>query len=115
MTPRALFLVTSDPRASGRPAEAVRIAAGVAAWKKVEVTLYLHSAAVLALGEFADDLIDGDNFRQYLPVLADSGAKFFMQDSEVLAQSEKTVPDVQAIKEAELADLAAKSQYVLRF
>ena len=115
MKPSVLFLVSSDPRASGLPAEAVRIAAGVAAWKKVEVTLYLHSAAVLALGEFADDLIDGDKFRQYLPVLADSGGKLFIQDSAALTASEKTMSGVRVLNAAELADLAAVSHYVLRF
>jgi hypothetical protein len=115
MNPLAFFLVTSDPRTSGRPAEAVRIAAGVAAWKKVHVAIYFYSAAVLALGEFADELIDGDNYRQYLPVLADSGGKLFIQDSAALTESGKTMPGVQALSEAELAELTATSQYVLRF
>jgi hypothetical protein len=115
MNPRALFLVTSDPRTSGRPAEAVRIAAGVAAWEKVEVNIYFYSAAVLALGEFPDELIDGDIYGQYLPVLAHSGGKLFAQDSAALTASEKTIAGVQVLNDSELADLTATSQYVLRF
>ena len=48
MKPRLLLIVTTDPRISPRPAEAVRIAAGVGAWQKIDVTLYLRDAAVLA-------------------------------------------------------------------
>src|SRR6266498_3809879 len=73
MTPGILFIVTSDPRTSPRPAEAVRIAAGVGAWRKVAVTIYLRGAAVLALSEFPEDLADGDNFSRYLPLMRDSG------------------------------------------
>ena len=116
MKPRALFLVTSDPRTSGRPAEAARIAAGVAAWQKVEVALYLRGAAVLAIGEFADELIDGDNFRQYLPVLADSGGKIYVQHTAPwLAGSDHATANTQSLDDAGLAHLAATSDYVLRF
>src|SRR5947207_3949702 len=73
MNRRALFVVTSDPRTSPRPAEAVRIAAGVGAWKKVAITIYLRDAAVLALGEFPEDLVDGDQLSRYLPLVAECG------------------------------------------
>ena len=53
MKPKLLLLVTSDPRTSARPAEAVRIAAGIGAWKKADVTLYLLSFQVQRLVVFA--------------------------------------------------------------
>lgn len=65
--PSVLFLLGSDPRSSARPAEAIRVAAGVAAWKKVDVTVYLRGPAVLALGEWLDELRDEDNYSRYLP------------------------------------------------
>ena len=40
MKPRVLFIVTGDPRTSPRPAEAVRIAAGVVAWKRADIAVY---------------------------------------------------------------------------
>ena len=111
-----LFIVTGDPRTSPRPAEAVRIAAGVSAWRKVAVTVYLRDAAVLALSEFPDNLADGDNFGRYLPLLEESGGRICAQrgaallndigDSSVLFQ--ETDDD-------ELAALVAKNDCVLRF
>ena len=68
-----LVAVTSDPRTSHRPAEGIRIAAGVAAWRKVDVRLYLGGAAVLALSSDVDDLVNEESFREYLPMLNESG------------------------------------------
>src|SRR3989442_14212090 len=79
MLPGILFIINSDPRTSPRPAEAVRIAAGVSAWRKVAVTVYLSGAAVLALSEFPDDLAEGENFGRYLPLLKESGGAICAQ------------------------------------
>jgi sulfur relay (sulfurtransferase) DsrF/TusC family protein len=75
MNRRLLFIIDSDPQSSHRPAEAVRIAAGIAAWKQVEVSLYFRGAASLALTDEAESLIDGDNFTRYLPILREAGAR----------------------------------------
>jgi hypothetical protein len=66
---KALFVITSDPRTSHRPAEAVRIAAGVGAWKKVAVSLYLHGAAARILDEATGDFVDEEHIARYLPML----------------------------------------------
>ena len=58
MKRQALFIIGGDPRISARPAEAIRIAAGIGTWKKISVRIYLEGAAVLALSEFPDDLVD---------------------------------------------------------
>ncbi len=116
MNRRALFIVTSDPRQTGRVAEAVRIAAGVGAWPQVEVTLYLHGHATLALGEDAEDLIDGDNFTRYLPMLAEAGRPFLVQRGVgVTLHSADAPPLVEFIDDAQLAARAAASHCVLRF
>ena len=65
MNPGALFVIDTDPRSSGRPAEAVRIAAGVGVWKRIDVAVYLRDAAILILGENTDELVDQDNFTRY--------------------------------------------------
>ena len=116
MKRRALFIVTSDPRQTGRVAEAVRIAAGVGAWPQVEVTLYLHGDAVLALGEDAEDLIDGDNFIRYLPMLAEGGRAILVQQGVPVAFSPADAPpQVEFIDDAQLAVRVAASHCVLRF
>ena len=114
--PKMLVIVTGDPRTSPRPAEAVRIAAGVGAWKKVEVTLYLRGAAVLALGEFVDDLVDEDNFTRYLPIAAEGGRPIYVQQgSPQLGELGEPALKYQELSDDDLADLAAKSTYVVRF
>lgn len=112
----ALFIITSDPRRTGRVAEAVRIAAGVGAWPQVEVTLYLRGAAILALGEDAEDLIDGDNFIRFLPMLAEGGRVILVQREgvAVLDKQEPRTPFV-TVDDDELAGRIAGSHCVLRF
>jgi hypothetical protein len=116
MKPRVLFIVTSDPRVSPRPAEAVRIAAGVGVWQKAEVALYLRSAAVLALGETAEGLVDEDILAQSWPVLMNA------QRPVYAAKGTAGLPDPASahakfteISDDELARLAAEQNCVLHF
>ena len=114
--PKVLIIVTGDPRVSPRPAEAVRIAAGVGAWKKVDITLYLRDSAVLALSEFADEFVDEDNYTRYLPIVAEFGRPIFVQkDSPQLSDLGEPALKYQEISDDELARLASVSNYVLRF
>ena len=116
MTPGVLFIITSDPRTSPRPAEAVRIAAGVGAWRKVAVTVYLRGAAVLALSEFPDDLTDGDNFSRYLPLVRDSGGVIYAQCGAAQLKDLGHLPvSFQETGDEELAALVAKNDYIVRF
>ena len=112
----ALFIVNSDPRTSPRPAEAIRIAAGIGAWKKVEITLVLCEAAVLALREFPDELVDEDNFTRYLPLLRDWGRPVYVETGAPLLQDLGDTPvPFERIGITQVAELAAKSDCVLRF
>ena len=116
MKPSLLFIVASDPRTSARPAEAVRIAAGVGAWQKAEVHLYLRGAAVLALSEFADELIDEDNFTRYLPMLRHGDQRLWVQKGNpLLADLGQPALPFEEIDDAQLARRCAASSHVLRF
>jgi hypothetical protein len=113
---KALFIVNSDPRTSPRPAEAVRIAAGVGTWRKVEVTLVLCEAAVLALSEFPDELVDEDNFTRYLPIVGEFGRPVYVETGAPLLEDLGQTPvSYERITVARLARLAADSDCVLRF
>jgi sulfur relay (sulfurtransferase) DsrF/TusC family protein len=113
---RVLFIVTSDPRVSPRPAEAVRIAAGVSAWESIQSVLYLRGAAVLALGESAEELVDGDNFLQYLPLAAEAGRRVCAQrGSPLLSELGEARVKFDPVDDDELAALTADSDCVLRF
>jgi hypothetical protein len=116
MKPRVLFLITSDPRTSARPAEAIRIAAGVGAWRKVEVDVGLREAAVLALSEFPDGLVDEENYTTYLPLLRELGRPIYVQQSSrLLSQIGQASLPFEAIADERFAELALRSCAVLRF
>jgi len=116
MKPKVLIIVTSDPRTSPRPAEAVRIAAGIGAWQKVELSLYLRGAAVLALGENAEDLVDGENYVRYLPLVAESGRNLYAEaGAAALNELGETQLKFAAIDDSQLTELASTSTSVLSF
>ena len=51
----------------------MRIAAGVGAWNKVKVHLHLDGPAVRCADEFAEELINGHLFTEYLPAVLNHG------------------------------------------
>jgi hypothetical protein len=79
--PRTLVLIETDPRSSARPAEGIRIAAGIGAWQKTDVTLLLRGPAGYSLQEYADELVDEDNFTHYLPLAAGGPRPIYIEDS----------------------------------
>jgi hypothetical protein len=116
MSRSILFVIDADPRVSGRPAEAVRIAAGIGAWNKVTVSLYLRGFATLMLAEDIADLVDSDNYERYLPSLSEPGSPIYVQNSSsFLAQAKTGRAAYQEISDQKLADLAAKHSQVIRF
>ncbi len=111
-----LFVIDTDPRSSGRPAEAVRIAAGLAVWKRIEVTVYLRAAAVLILGEETDELVDQDNFTRFLPILGESGRPIYVQEGTPwLASLGQSALPFREISDGGLAQLAMERSQVIRF
>ena len=116
MKPKLLVIVSTDPRKSPRPAEAIRIAAGVGTWRKADVTLYLRGAAVLALSEFADELEDGDNFIRYLPIVGEFGRPVYVQKGVAeLQELGETRLSWQELDDKELACMAADHNCVSYF
>lgn len=116
MNPRVLFMITSDPRTSGKPAEAIRIAAGVSAWKKAKIAVYLRDSAVLALAEDCSDLMNEDNFTRYLPMLVENNVTIYAQDGNaLLGELGDAAIDFKRMTDAELAKVAVGQTYVMRF
>ena len=92
------------------------MAAGIGAWGKVDVSLHLRDAAVLALGEFAGELVDGDHFERYLPLVAESGRSISVQrDAPLLRELGPAAIHFDPMDESQLAALAASSRSVVRF
>ena len=116
MNPTVLVIISSDPRTSPRPAEAIRIAAGVGAWQKADVTVCLCEAAVLALSEVTDGFVDEDNFTDYLPLLGQSVRPVYVETGVPLMNNLGTSPvKYERVNVAQLAQMAARSDYVMRF
>jgi hypothetical protein len=116
VNPSLLFVITSDPRTSHRPAEAIRIAAGVGVWKRADVAVYLRGPAVLALGEHTEDLMDEENYTRYLPSVRDFGRPIYVQrGAPLLASPGQTSFKIEEIDDDQLAALSANSTGVLRF
>lgn len=116
MSPRLCILITSDPRLSPRPAEAVRIAAALCAGRRVDVTVYLHGPAIRALHECVEGLVDDENFERYWPILGEMNRPVCVQRHapELAALNEPRLPFRETGLD-ELAQLLRDSTYVLRF
>ncbi len=111
MKRRVLILASGDPRTSGTVAEAVRIAAGLCAHERLDVTFCFHDAAVEVLRADWEDLVDGDFYADYLPALAGSGTIL----TTGAADNAPPTVTVNRISPAELQQLKANSDRVLRF
>ena len=110
------MVITDDPRASHRPAEAIRIAAGVGAWEQVEITLYLHGPAILALSQFTEELVHEEAYTQYLPMVARFGRPIFVQrEALLLPELGETPWAYEEISENQLAALTARTNCVVHF
>src|SRR5574341_1504413 len=116
MKPSVLFIITSDPRVSHRPAEAIRIAAGVGAWQRVQVRLLFHGPAARALAEQVDELVDEESFTQYLPLLQSQSQPFYLPEE---TPSRDWIPDsrwkISRVSTHQAAELSAGMNWVLRF
>ena len=116
MNRKMLVIVNSDPRTSPRPAEAIRIAAGIGTWRKVDVTLVLCGAAALALSEFPDELLDEDHFTRYLPIVGEFGRPVYVETGAPFLQDLGQSPVAyERITIPQLAALASASDFVMRF
>ncbi len=116
MNPSVLIVIASDPRTSPRAAEAVRIAAGISVWGRLDVQVCLQGAAVQMLGEFPDDLMDGDQVTQCLPMLARHNCSLYVGRDAVptLPTARAEIP-FQEIDASQLGALAAQCRCLLRF
>jgi hypothetical protein len=113
--PKTLVLVETDPRLSPRPAEAIRIAAGIGAWKKTDVTLLLRGPAGYSLQEYADELVDEDNFSHYLPLVAESPRPIYIENSFTdLAALDNSPWPYEIVTPQRAAELIHSSDYLIR-
>lgn len=113
--PKTLVIIETDPRTSARPAEGIRIAAGIGVWKKTEVTLLLRGPAGYSLQEYADELIDEDNFVRYLPIVAEGPRPIYVEDSfDGFKALDGSAFSYEKISRAQVAELIRANDYLIR-
>lgn len=111
-----LFILSGDPRTSPRPAEALRIAAGFIAGKRIDLSVFLKDAAVLTLREQTDEFLDEDCYTRYRPLLGESGRPIFVRSESVhLCDLGSPALPYLELTDPEFAKLASKSDYVANF
>ncbi len=111
-----LIIIKSDPRVGRRPAEAIRLAAGVGSWQKVKAAVCLCGPAILIVGNDVEDLHDAVHIHQYLPALASRPDTIFLQQGSpflnLIDSSDKPFP---IVPRHAFPDFLASYDYVLTF
>ena len=93
----------------------MRIAAGVGAWRKVQVHLYLKGAAVRALDEFADELTSGELFTQYLPTIPNHGGRIIVDTANPRLALVNPVVPYEALSSDQIQKFASEMDHVMEF
>jgi hypothetical protein len=111
-----LLIISGDPRHSPRPAEAVRIAAGIVPWGQVRVKVCLRDAAVLALDPRTEEWDRGDAFVRHLSAIAQHAKSILVHKaSAFLPELTEPIVPFEPVSTAQLARIAAESDCVMHF
>ncbi len=115
MGPKIVFLIRSNPEKSHRPAEAIRIAAGLGVGKNpVKIVLSGESPRILSSEE--DDLIDLEIIEKFLPLIKEMDIPLYVDRAPLAHIDLKNSPyDFRAIDTEEFSELLAGGHYVFVF
>ena len=111
-----LVVVSTDPEASHRANEAVRIALGILAGENA-VTLVLLGPAAKILQPEVEDYVDGEDTLKHVATLKKLGQVFHVERAAIPAHGDWNAggPEVVPISTDDLAALIARSDRVLIF
>ena len=113
--PKIVFLIRSNPCESHRPAEAIRIAAGLGVGKN-PIKILLTSEAPRVLSSEEEDLIDIEIIEKFLPFIEEMGIPFYVErDSPGEAALKSSPYGFRTIGPEESSELLAGGHYVLVF
>ncbi len=73
MKKSVVILITEDPRLSPRPAEALRVAAGLAVWDQLDITVRLRGPATQLVEANVHEMRDDEVIEQSLALLREKG------------------------------------------
>lgn len=109
---RSVLIITSgDPEGSGRPAEALRVAAGLSAHERLAVTLCLVGPARRILRAEQEALVEGDTVAEFLDVLKQSGGRVLAE----VGSGDPATTGTDFVTRAEIDRLVAESERVISF
>ena len=109
-----LIIVSADPRANRRAAEAVRVAAGLAALGELRVGVCFCGNGSLILSRPASSFADGEVIETSLPVLAKHAANIWAKANDSFLEGERQM-NYERVGADELAAITAYAGYVIRF
>lgn len=109
-----LVVISADPRLNRRAAEAVRVAAGLAALGELHVGACFCGAGALILSRPASSFADGEVIETSLPVLAKYAAKIWAEADDSFFEGERQA-DYERIGADELVAITAYAGYMVRF
>ena len=84
-----LIVISADPLANRRAAEAVRVAAGLAALGELRVGVCFCGAGALILSRPASSFVDGEVVETAMPVLAKHAAKIWAKADDSFLEGER--------------------------
>ena len=109
-----LIVVSADPLTNRRAAEAVRVAAGLAALGELRVGVCFCGAGALILSRPAASFADGEVIEMSLPVLAKHAVKIWAKADDSFLEGEKQT-NYERLGADELAAITAYAGYVIHF
>ena len=113
--PKIVFLIRRNPCESHRPAEAIRIAAGLGVGKN-PIKILLSSEAPRVLSSEEEDLIDIEIIEKFLPFIEEMGIPFYVDKESPGQAALKSSPyHFRSIGAEESSELLAGGHYVLVF
>ena len=109
-----LIVIASDPRTSHRPAEAIRVAAGLAALGSIPIDVCFCGAAALVLSNGCDRFVEGDLIEKNLDLLEAHANGIWAETGDpFLAGTERI--SFKRIGLTELSQLVNQQAQVIRF
>lgn len=113
---RVLLIISGDPRASHRPAEALRLAAGLLPWGQIDLQVCLCGPARWLLDDAPGTLVDEEEITRCLSAVTGEPGRLWVEAARSPgAEPSETAGNVRTMSREQIATLAARCDSVLKF
>ena len=112
---KIIFLIRSNPCESHKPAEAIRVAAGLGTGNN-SIKIILSGESVRVLSPDEEDLEDMDIIEKFLPIIKDWGIPLYVDRGSLAAIDLKRSPyEFRTVDNAEVSEIVAGGHGVFVF